>query len=206
MLHEIKHRHTGAVLYAHECESIRECVEIAVQESVDLSCADLARAFLADASLAGARLQYANLDHASINRASLNGADLTYATLIYVDAICANLCNALITFADLSASRFDGARLRSADLRDARLTGVNVNCADFARTDLIDGGHDFRGYRFWVWRDDNTPVYRAGCHEWRDPEEWRRHYDSDYYDNNGDPDECLARLEFMRDMALQRWG
>ena len=171
MLHEIKHRQTGTVIYARECASIHECVEHAVLNGVGLYGADLFGAYLAGACLYGAKLRHARLYRADLSSANLVGADLS-----------------------------------GADLGAANLSWTILEAATFDNTVLLDGGTDYRGYRFLAWRDGDTIVYRAGCHEWRDPDDWRKHYDPDYYDNSGDPHECLARLEFMRDMALQRWG
>ena len=41
MKFEIKHRYSGAVLFALECESLKLCVEAAVKAQVSLSFADL---------------------------------------------------------------------------------------------------------------------------------------------------------------------
>ena len=53
---EIKHRYTGAVLYAGEHETIRDAVEAAVKAGAYLAGANLARANLAGANLARANL------------------------------------------------------------------------------------------------------------------------------------------------------
>ncbi|HTD91155.1 MAG TPA: pentapeptide repeat-containing protein, partial [Burkholderiales bacterium] len=61
MKFEIKHRFTGAILFALECGSLKICVEAAVK----------ARAYLTGANLTGA-----NLAGADLTRANLAGADL----------------------------------------------------------------------------------------------------------------------------------
>ena len=61
MKFEIKHRYSGAVLFALECGSLRVCVEAAVKAGANLADADLADADLAGADLAGADLADANL-------------------------------------------------------------------------------------------------------------------------------------------------
>ena len=99
----------------------------------------------------------------------------------------------------------EGADLTLADLAGADLHGAYLAHADLTRVDLIDSGQDHRGYRFWAWCDGETVVYRAGCHEWRDAAEWREHYGPSY-DNDGDPAECMARLEFLHKEATRRWS
>ena len=70
-LYEIKHRTTGAVLFALECESLRACVEAAVTADANLKGAYLTGAYLRGANLTGANLTGANLEGAY-----LAGADL----------------------------------------------------------------------------------------------------------------------------------
>ena len=81
MLFEIKHRLSGAVLFALETDSMRLCVEEAVKSRADLTGADLTGANLADANLAGADLTGANLTGANLTRANLAGANLARANL-----------------------------------------------------------------------------------------------------------------------------
>ncbi len=61
MLCEIKHRWTGAVLFAKECASLKVCVEAAVEARANLSAADLRGADLNAANLSGADLRGADL-------------------------------------------------------------------------------------------------------------------------------------------------
>ena len=51
MLYELKHRHTGAVMFALECESLKLCVEAAVSAKANLRGADLRGANLYGADL-----------------------------------------------------------------------------------------------------------------------------------------------------------
>ena len=53
---DIKHRVLGSVLFSFECDSMKICLEAAVESRADLSGADLACANLACANLAGADL------------------------------------------------------------------------------------------------------------------------------------------------------
>ncbi len=62
MLYEIKHRHTGKILYSAEGSSLAEVVTKAVREGANLKGANLAYAYLKGANLKGTILSKANLD------------------------------------------------------------------------------------------------------------------------------------------------
>ena len=87
---DIKHRVLGSVLFSFECDSMKICLEAAVESRADLSGADLACANLACANLAGADLA----------RANLAGANLAGANLA-----CANLAGANLAGADLAGAK-----------------------------------------------------------------------------------------------------
>ena len=73
---EIRHRSTGAVLYAGDGESVLEVVAAAVQGGADLRGADLYGADLGGADLGGAGLRWADLGEAKLGGAKLRGANL----------------------------------------------------------------------------------------------------------------------------------
>ncbi len=56
MMYQIKHRHSGAVLFEAETESLRDCVVMAVREDANLAYADLTDSYLTDSYLADANL------------------------------------------------------------------------------------------------------------------------------------------------------
>ena len=118
MKFEIRHRFSGAVLFSLETESMKLCVEAAVQSRVSLDYARLDGARLDGASLVGARLVEARLDGARLDGASLDGASLDYARL---DG--ARLDGASLVGASLDGARLDGASLVGARLVEARLDG-----------------------------------------------------------------------------------
>ena len=100
---EIRHRSTGAVLYAGDGESVLEVVAAAVQGGADLG----------EADLGGADLRWANLGGANLGGADLGGADLRWA----------NLRGANLGGADLGEADLGGANLRGANLGGANLVG-----------------------------------------------------------------------------------
>ena len=76
MKFEIRHRYSGSVLFALETESLKMCVEAAIQGDANLRGADLRDANLRDANLRGADLWGADLWGANLRGADLRGADL----------------------------------------------------------------------------------------------------------------------------------
>ncbi len=122
----IKHRRTGAVLYASGGESLRDAVVTAARSGADLSGADLSGADLRGAYLGGAYLGGAYLRGAYLSGAYLSGADLSGADLRGADLSGADLRGADLRGADLRRAYLSGADLRGADLRDAYLRGAKM--------------------------------------------------------------------------------
>jgi uncharacterized protein YjbI with pentapeptide repeats len=133
---EIKHRLTGAVMFA--CELSAEvagreygfrlgfAVKKAVEARADLRFANLQFADLQFADLRFADLRFANLQSANLQSADLQFADLRSADLRFANLQSANLQSADLQFADL----------RSADLRFANLQSANLQSADLQFADL----------------------------------------------------------------------
>ena len=128
MLHEIKHRHTGAILFATEAESLKKAVEAAAE---------------AGANLGGANLDGANLDGASLDGASLDGASLYRASLYRANLYRANLGGANLGGANLGGASLDGASLDGASLYRASLDGASLDGASLYRASL--GGASLGG-------------------------------------------------------------
>ena len=78
---EIKHRETGAVLFAVDLPAILDGASASVRLGVAVKLAVKARANLADACLDGANLSGANLTRANLSGANLTGACLAGADL-----------------------------------------------------------------------------------------------------------------------------
>ena len=74
MKFEIKHRLNGSVLFALETESLKLCVQAAVENKANLRGANLSGADLYGADLRDADLRGANLSGADLSGANLSGA------------------------------------------------------------------------------------------------------------------------------------
>ena len=124
---EIRHRSTGAVLYAGDGESVLEVVAATVQGGANLRGADLRWADLRGADLYGANLRGADL----------YGADLYGANLRWADLRGADLRGANLRGADLYGADLRGADLRWADLYGADLGGANLGGANLGGANLV---------------------------------------------------------------------
>jgi hypothetical protein len=139
---QIKHRHTGAVLFERESGmTMRAALEKATAADTNLSGAYLSDADLRGAYLRGADLSDAYLRGADLRGAYLRGADLSDAylrgaDLSDADLSGANLRGAYLRGADLSGADLSGAYLSYADLRGAYLRGAYLRGADLSGADL----------------------------------------------------------------------
>jgi hypothetical protein len=82
----------GKLIFTHESENntMKETVEKAVKEKVDLSYANLSYANLSYANLSDANLSYANLSDANLSYANLSDANLSDANLLRANLLRAN--------------------------------------------------------------------------------------------------------------------
>jgi hypothetical protein len=141
----IKHRRTGAVLYASGGESLRDAVVTAARSGADLSGADLSGADLSGADLRGADLRGANLSGADLSSAYLRGAYLRGA--------------------DLRGAYLRGEYLRGAYLRGAYLRGAKIGNSTLvgARPILQIGPIGSRSDYLVSYITEVGVMIRAGC-------------------------------------------
>ena len=162
---EIKHRWTGAVLYAGDGETLRDAVVAAVDSHADLRGADLLGADLSGADLLGANLRDADLSDADLSGAHLGGANLDGANLGG-----ANLGGANLGGANLGGANLGGANLRDADLSGAYLRDADLRGADLGYNKLIGaspilmiGPIGSRSDYLTAYITDNGVMVRTGC-------------------------------------------
>jgi len=129
----------GWLIYENsDCATIKELVEKAVREKIDLTNADLF-----DANLTNANLEWARLTNADLGYTYLREADLGNARLDGANLTNANLEFANLRFADLSNAKLQSAYLSGADLRYANLKNANLRYAHLNYANLI--GADLEG-------------------------------------------------------------
>ena len=102
----------GKVLFALEKENntIKDTLEEAVRNNVNLEYADLRNANLEDVNLINSNLEYANLENANLENANLENANLRNA----------NLRNANLEDVNLINSNLEYANLRNVNLENAK--------------------------------------------------------------------------------------
>ena len=128
---KIRHRDTGEPFFEGPEDSVRELLERAVEEIVNLKRADLRGADLKVANLRGA-----NLREVSLKGADLRGADLSRADLRGANLQGSNLWGADLFRANLEGAYLEGADLSRADLRGADLRGANLEGSDLQGADI----------------------------------------------------------------------
>ena len=111
--------------------TVKDTLEVAVKNNVNLSNADLRDANLSNADLSNAILRYANLSNAD-----LSNAILRYANLLNADLYNANLSNANLSNVHLSSADLSSANLSNADLSNAILRYANLLNADLSKANL----------------------------------------------------------------------
>lgn len=127
------------ILYEGRFRTIRRCVEHAVRNDTDLSCADLKTC-----NLQGAKLDNARMDNACLWGASLEGATMTWGSFRDADFRGAGLSGADLSGADLSGSDLSGASMSrtviaGANLNDAIFSCPTVLTLNFAEADSLEG-------------------------------------------------------------------
>lgn len=122
MLYEIKRWDNGEIIFSHECDSRKICVEAAVKSRANLS---------------GANLSGANLYGADLSRANLSRADLSRA----------NLSCAYLYGANLSGAYLYGANLYGAYLPGANLTDIKSAALSLAQTRIVPQEGAFVGWK-----------------------------------------------------------
>jgi len=189
----IKHRCTGAVLWAGERDCLRDELVAAVKSRANLSDANLSGANLSVANLSGANLSGANLSGADLSGANLSDANLSGANLSHTDLSGANLRGA-----NLRGANLRGADLRGADLTGADLTGAYLTGANFARCSAVIPAGEPDGWTCVGWLNGDLLNVRVGCRN--------TGYASGvaYWTEKPDRQEVLAALVYVRAVAVLR--
>ena len=81
MLFEIKHRYSGAVLFALETTSMKLCVQTAIKSGSNLSYSDLRGSDLSGSDLRGSNLSYSDLSYSNLSYSDLSGSNLSGAKI-----------------------------------------------------------------------------------------------------------------------------
>lgn len=132
---------TDEILFEGWFDSIRSCVERALEDKVCLNGVDLAGANLSNANLDDAQMVGANL-----SGANLNGANLSEGVFDNANFTDADLSNACLVQGSFMNTNFYGASFSSTDVTDAVITGCQFSCPSvfstlFGRAALFLGCH-----------------------------------------------------------------
>lgn len=177
---------SGKTLYTTETPTLKEAVEQAVSESVDLSCADFSNEDLQGVNFSGSKLVGANFIGADLDMANFSNANLKKAKFNNAD-----LCEARFRSADLTKASLDYTHLGYADFSNATLRSVTTKGANFEDSDLIkiEGSETTHNYEILI-----TPTHiKIGC-QFHSIEKWFAFDDTEIEDL----DPMLNPLKFWR--------
>jgi uncharacterized protein YjbI with pentapeptide repeats len=121
----------GTVLFEGRFHSIKQGLEMAVADKVDLKGVNLRRANLKNALLDGAKLE-----KACLWGACLTNADMSNCALSGADFRAANMKDACLAEADCSKVDFSGAYFSRTIIRHADLSGTRYSCPSIFTLDL----------------------------------------------------------------------
>jgi len=142
MLHQIKHRLTGNVLFSLECASLKIAVEAAVKahctlrgsylsgsdlSGSDLRGSDLRGSYLSGSDLSGSDLSGSYLRGSNLRGSNLRGSDLSWSNLRGSDVSWSNLRGSNLRGSNLSGSNLRGSNLSGSDLSWSNLSGSNLS-------------------------------------------------------------------------------
>ncbi len=150
MIHEIKNRYTGNIIYQAEAENFKALVEAAVKAKANLRGADLYGADLYGADLRGADLSVADLRVADLSGADLSGADLSEA----------NIANTILP------EKFPMARLDFGGWSIlVTSTHTTIGCQKYPNSDWLKWGPkdvaDFADGAFDFWKQHGPTIKAA---------------------------------------------
>jgi uncharacterized protein YjbI with pentapeptide repeats len=154
---EIKHRHTAAVLFAHDVvrNTMRLTVEAAVSAKADLSGSNLRGSDLRGSNLRGSNLRVSDLRGSDLRGSDLRGSDLRGS----------DLSGSNLRYSNLSGSDLSGSDLRGSDLSGSDLSGSKLSGSDLSgdRPILQIGPIGSRADFLIAYLTDTGIMIRAGC-------------------------------------------
>lgn len=146
--HHIICSHTQEVIYEGWFDSLKDCVEIAVAEHINLDGADLT-----GANLANANLDDAQMAGVILNGANLNGANLSEGVFDNANMVGADLSHVCFAMSSLMNVDMMGASFAATEVIDAVISGCQFSCPSvfttgFHRAAVFDACnyiHDIKG-------------------------------------------------------------
>jgi uncharacterized protein YjbI with pentapeptide repeats len=141
---EIKHRFSGAVLYACDVPDtvarsgmeMRHSLEKANKDGSDLSYSDLSGSDLSYSNLSGSNLSYSNLSGSNLSYSNLSGSDLSGSDLSYSNLSDSNLSGSNLSGSDLSYSNLSGSDLSYSNLSDSDLSYSDLSYSNLSGSNL----------------------------------------------------------------------
>ena len=107
----------GKILFTYEKEyaTIKDAVEQAIKENVDLSNSDLRNSDLSNSDLRNSDFSYSDLRNSDFSNSNLRNSDFSYSDLSNSDLSYSDLSNSDLSNSDLRNSDFSYSNLRNSD-------------------------------------------------------------------------------------------
>lgn len=155
---KILNKFNQKVIYeCEECLTIKDLVERASDNKIDLECANLEYANLRGANLRGVELVDSKLQGADLEGANLSYASLSYSNLSGANLNYANLSDANIQYVDLNGADLQGANLSGADFRGVKGNAKEIKTiqSDYYTINIIENSKiiniGFKTYTYDEW-------------------------------------------------------
>lgn len=129
----IRHYESFQIIFQCKNSNIKECIEIAIQQNIDLNGADLRNKDLRNINLDGAKLHNVQFQNCDLTGANLSEADLDNCNFSY-----AKLIDCCISYSTLKNCYFKETTFAATDFAMATLYNCNFSGPSFRNTNFSD--------------------------------------------------------------------
>jgi len=128
----------GEVIFSGDFKSIKECVEAAVKQKVNLRGSNLR-----GSNLSGSDLRWSDLSWSNLSGSDLSWSDLRWSNLRWSNLRGSNLSGSDLRWSDLSWSNLRWSDLRWSNLRWSDLRWGNLRWSNLRWSDVAPARSDF---------------------------------------------------------------
>lgn len=130
---QIKNHRTGETIHEGLFQTVKECIEDAVENNITLDYADLSHCNLENANLDEATMNNAKFDHANLNGANLSEASLNNCT--FANATLYGTC---LSLSSLQKCDFNSTSFGATDIAGASICGSVFSTLSAVELNFID--------------------------------------------------------------------
>jgi hypothetical protein len=123
---EVLNYETKQIVFSGRFNTVKDCIEAAIYDNVDLSKTDLRHVNLNNANLDDARLNGAKLDGANLSGANMSETHMSKASLKNTTLHAACLCLADLRGCDMRGALFGATDIAGARMDDAKFSTISA--------------------------------------------------------------------------------